>query len=292
MASQRKGADASAEVLLCRDGVPPELLAAKLDALDSEARFALFDKKKNIAAVSSKLAEARAHERFNLTLSPQLCRTAPRRAAVPGGPCCNAWRADMLPSRVLAPSLRSDLPRAFPPSQEASKKGELSFALVRQLARTVPSFEDDENNDNECAAPTRVSSAHAKALSDAIACAAGRARSSSWRPRWWRRCLPPSTRCSSTRCATTSRATRSARTAAELANLLTRLAQEMVSAFVTLESLVAAAGGLVVLKGEGALPLAISGALRLTIHLRAHLRRFIHRALQFAICWARTSLEA
>ena len=40
-------------------------------------------------------------------------------------------------------------------AQEASKKGELSFALVRQLARTVPGFEkDDEKTASECA-PTR-----------------------------------------------------------------------------------------------------------------------------------------
>ena len=88
MASQRKGgADASAEVLLCRDGVPPELLAAKLDALDSATRFALFGRKKNVAAVASKLAEARARARFNRALGaaalPQ--RAAPRRAA--------RWRA-------------------------------------------------------------------------------------------------------------------------------------------------------------------------------------------------------
>ena len=78
MTSQRK--DASAEVLLCRDGVPPELLAAKLDALDPDARFALFDKKKNIAAVASKLAEARARARVSIA---RLCRSsaALRRAA-------------------------------------------------------------------------------------------------------------------------------------------------------------------------------------------------------------------
>ena len=83
MASQRKGADASAEVLLCRDGVPPELLAAKLDALDSDARFALFDKKKNIAAVASKLAEARALRAFQShAFAAALPHgAAPRRAA-------------------------------------------------------------------------------------------------------------------------------------------------------------------------------------------------------------------
>ena len=86
MASQRKGgADASAEVLLCRDSVPPELLAAKLDALDSAARFALFDKKKNVAAVAFKLAQACTRARFNRTLPPQLFRIAPRCAAAPVG---------------------------------------------------------------------------------------------------------------------------------------------------------------------------------------------------------------
>ena len=111
MTSQRK--DASAEVLLCRDGVPPELLAAKLDALDSDARFALFDKKKNIAAVASKLAEVRA-PRFNHTHQPQLFRIAPRRAAPPHSSCCDAWRACMQPSPAVAAWLRSDSQHSFP----------------------------------------------------------------------------------------------------------------------------------------------------------------------------------
>ena len=76
--AQRKGdADSSAEVLLCRDGVQPELLAAKLDALAPAARAALFSKKKNVVAVVTRLTEARARA----VQSRASAAAPPRRAA-------------------------------------------------------------------------------------------------------------------------------------------------------------------------------------------------------------------
>ena len=67
--------------------------------------------------------------------------------------------------------------------------------------------------------------------------------------------------------------------------------QEMEAAFVTMDSLVAAACGLVVLKGEGASLPHVLGAPGLTIAFSAHLRLNIHHGRQSAMCWAKTSRE-
>ena len=77
--AQRKGeAGDSAEALLCRDGVEPQLLAAKLDELDYDARVTLFSKRKNIVAIGSRLTEVRAKSAFQ---SRRGAAALPRRGA-------------------------------------------------------------------------------------------------------------------------------------------------------------------------------------------------------------------
>lgn len=86
----QRNASAAVEALLNTEDGQPELLSAQLDALNYVTRASLFNKRKNIENIASRLTEARApaiQARGSTATRPR--RAAPRR---------NCWRS--LPLRT------------------------------------------------------------------------------------------------------------------------------------------------------------------------------------------------